>query len=245
MAGHSKWAQIKRKKGVADARRGLLFSKIARMIILAARGGDTNPESNVRLALAINRARAIDMPKDGIERAIAKASGKDALAVEEFLYEAYGPGGGALLIEGITDSTNRTTQEIKHILVEHGGKLANPGTVAWMFKKWSELVLDRGKNVLSVDELELVAIDAGAESTDRDDDCITARFDQSEARRAEAFFRTRDIHVRDISSSYIPTQPISVPSTSLQPLTKLIEALEEHPDVSSVYTNIDPLYARS
>lgn len=135
MAGHSKWAQIKRQKETADEKRGQLFSKIARMITLAARAGNPNPETNSSLKAVVEKAKSINVPKDTIHRAIAKASTREAGLLEKFVYEVYGPEGSAFLIEGITDNKNRSTQEIKRIITDHDGKLGRPGSVQWMFEK--------------------------------------------------------------------------------------------------------------
>lgn len=137
MSGHSKWAQIKHKKALVDAKKGNVFSKISRLISIAARGQEGDPITNVKLRQAIAKAKEVNMPSDNIERAIKKGTAREDYALEEFLYEAYGPGGVAILIEGITDNKNRTSNEIKHLLLEHNAKLAEPGSVAWAFEKIS------------------------------------------------------------------------------------------------------------
>ena len=162
MAGHSKWAQIKRKKGAADAKRGQLFTKLARAITVAARDGGGDPDGNPALALAIQKARDASMPKDNIERAIAKGTGadSDADAYEAVVYEGYGPGGVAILVEALTDNRNRTGSEVRHAFTKYGGNLGEPGSVAWTFEKKGEIVVDGSR--YSEDDL-LPAIDAGAE----------------------------------------------------------------------------------
>src|SRR5919197_92616 len=161
MAGHSKWAGIKHKKAIVDARRGKLFTKLARGITVAAKEGGGDPEGNPALALAIQRARDASMPKDNIERAIAKGTGEgaDAEALEAVLYEGYGPGGVALLVDALTDNRNRTGSEIRHLFSKHGGNLGEPGSVAYLFDKRGLLVVDATKH--SEDDL-LPAIEAGA-----------------------------------------------------------------------------------
>jgi YebC/PmpR family DNA-binding regulatory protein len=169
MSGHSKWASIKHKKAVVDARRGQHFTKLARAISVAAREGGGDPTGNSALALAIQKARDASMPKDNIERAIAKGTGEggDADQIETVLYEGYGPGGVALLIEALTDNRNRTGADVRHLLSKHGGNLGEPGSVSYLFDKRGVIVVDAGR----YDEDDLMpAIDAGAEDISRDDD---------------------------------------------------------------------------
>src|SRR5919197_2842922 len=169
MAGHSKWAGIKHKKAIVDARRGKLFTKLARAITVAAKEGGGDPEGNPALALAIQKARDASMPKDNIERAIAKGTGEgpDAEALETVLYEGYEPGGVAVLVEALTDNRNRTGSEIRHLFTKHGGNLGEPGSVAWTFEKKGEVVVDASR--YEEDDL-LPAIEAGGPPVSRDDD---------------------------------------------------------------------------
>src|SRR3954466_5751756 len=169
MAGHSKWAGIKHKKAIVDARRGKLFTKLARAITVAAKEGGGDPVANARLALAIAKARDASMPKDNIERAIAKGTGEgaDAAALEDVVYEGYGPGGVAMLVEAVTDNRNRTGSEIRHTFSKHNGSLGEPGSVAYLFDKKGLVVIDGTR--YSEDDL-MVAIEAGAEDIAIDDD---------------------------------------------------------------------------
>src|SRR5919109_2542183 len=169
MAGHSKWAQIKHKKKAVDAKRGQLFTKLARAIQVAARDGGGDPAGNPALAHAIQKAKDARMPKDNIERAIAKGTGadSDAQAIEEVVYEGYGPGGVAILVEALTDNRNRTSAEVRHVFRGHGGSLGEPGSVAWTFEKKGELVVDGSR--YGEDDL-MAAIDAGAEDVSLDGD---------------------------------------------------------------------------
>src|SRR3954469_12884857 len=171
MAGHSKWAQIKRKKGAADARRGQLFTKLARAITVAARDGGGDPDGNAALANAVEKAKALRMPKENIERAIAKGTGAggDAAAIETVTYEGYGPGGVAILIECLTDNRNRTAAEMRHIFSRADANLGEPGSVAWMFDKKGVLLVDGTR--WTEDEL-MPAIDAGADDLTEDGDSI-------------------------------------------------------------------------
>src|SRR3989440_10445668 len=169
MSGHSKWSSIKHKKAASDAKRGAQFTKLARAIQVAAREGGGDPEGNAALANAVQKARDARMPKDNIERAIAKGTGagRDAEAIESVTYEGYGPGGVAILVEALTDNRNRTGSEVRHTFTRHGGNLGEPGSVAWTFEKKGEIVVDGSR--YSEDDL-LAAIDAGAEDVALDGD---------------------------------------------------------------------------
>ncbi|MEK7636575.1 MAG: YebC/PmpR family DNA-binding transcriptional regulator [Patescibacteria group bacterium] len=239
MSGHSKWAQIKRKKGITDVKRGKLFSKIARTIIIAARAGDRNPSFNPKLQTAIEYANSVNMPRDVIDRALVKAAGTDEKTLEEFLYEAYGAEGVALIIEGVTDNKNRSTQEIKHLLLEHGGKLANPGTVQWLFEKRAVLEIPLSVQTLSRDEIELIAIDSGAESIESDEGSLIVWTKISNAESAKTLFKTKNVMIGEISNAYTPLHAIKVSQKAEESIAKLIDALEDGNDVQNVYTNIN------
>jgi YebC/PmpR family DNA-binding regulatory protein len=238
MSGHSKWASIKHKKAVVDARRGQHFTKLTRAITIAAREGGGDPEGNPSLALAIQKARDASMPKDNIERAIAKGTGEgaDADAIETVLYEGYGPGGVALLIEALTDNRNRTGADMRHILSKHGGSLGEPGSVAYLFEKRGLIVVDAGR----YDEDDLMpAIDAGALDIALDEDVyevITEPGDLAAVREAlggaGVDFESADVTQR-------PTVRVPVDEGDATKLLKLIDALEESDDVSSVDANFD------
>src|SRR3954447_13890736 len=169
MAGHSKWAQIKRKKGATDAKRGQLFTKLARAITVAAREGGGDPDGNATLANAIDKAKSLRMPKENIERAIAKGTGAggDAAAIEAVTYEGYGPGGVAILVDCLTDNKNRTVSEVRHAFTKNGGNLGTDGSVAYLFNKQGEILLTKG---VSEDKAMEVAIEAGAEDVATIDD---------------------------------------------------------------------------
>src|SRR6478609_8995284 len=171
MSGHSKWSSIKHKKGAADAKRGKLFSKLARAIIVAARDGGGDPENNPTLATAIQKARDASMPKDNIQRAIDRGTGAgaDADAIERVVMEGYGPGGAAILVEALTDNRNRTSAEVRHAFTKHSGSLGEPGSVAWIFEKRGVIVVDGAR--YGEDDL-IAAIDAGAEDVQRDGDIL-------------------------------------------------------------------------
>jgi YebC/PmpR family DNA-binding regulatory protein len=238
MSGHSKWASIKHKKAVVDARRGQHFTKLTRAITIAAREGGGDPEGNPSLALAIQKARDASMPKDNIERAIAKGTGEgaDADAIETVLYEGYGPGGVALLIEALTDNRNRTGADMRHILSKHGGSLGEPGSVAYLFEKRGLIVVDAGR----YDEDDLMpAIDAGALDIALDEDVyevITEPGDLAAVREALSGAGV-DFESADVTQR--PTVRVPVDEGDAAKLLKLIDALEESDDVSSVDANFD------
>src|SRR5262245_26647371 len=171
MSGHSKWFSIKHKKGAADAKRGKLFTKLARAITVAARDGGGNPEHNPALGLAVQKARDASMPKDNIQRAIDRGTGEgaDAAAIESVSYEGYGPGGAAILVEVLTDNRNRTGSEVRHAFEKHGGSLGEPNSVAWQFRKSGVVLVDGSR--YSVDDL-MPAIDSGAEDIAEDGDLL-------------------------------------------------------------------------
>ena len=237
MAGHSKWASIKHKKKAVDAKRGALFTKLTRAITVAARdGGD--PEANPTLALAVQKARDASMPKDNIERAIAKGTGadSDADAFESVLYEGYGPGGVAILVEALTDNRNRTGSEVRHIFTKHGGNLGEPGSVAWTFEKKGEIVVDGSR--YAEDDL-LAAIDAGAEDVALDGDVweiVTGPTDVAAVRDALA---VEGVEIESADLVQRPTTRTPVAEDRVRTLMNLIEALEEHDDVQAVHANFD------
>lgn len=240
MAGHSKWKQIKHKKGITDAKRGKIFSKISRMITLAARGSDQSPDTNQKLRIAILRGKAVNMPRDVIERAIDKATNKNETSLEEFLYEAYGPDGVAVLIEGITDSKNRSTQEIKHLVLESGGKFASPGTVLWMFEKKGIIELSLEKNIHQTkEELELSAIDAGAESIDEQDGMLYIAIHPQEIHSFTSALLKKGIAVEESSIAYVPKTTTQLSADGEKRAEAFLNAIGEHDDVQEVYANIE------
>jgi YebC/PmpR family DNA-binding regulatory protein len=238
MAGHSKWASIKHKKKAVDAKRGALFTKLTRAITVAAREGGGDPEGNPSLALAMQKAKDASMPKDTIERAIAKGTGADADAdaYHAVLYEGYGPGGVAILVEALTDNRNRTGSEVRHAFTTHGGSLGEPGSVAWTFEKKGEVVVDGSR--YSEDDL-LPAIDAGAEDLSLDGDVweiVTPPTDVAAVREALA---GEGIEIESAELVQRPTTRVPVEEGRVGSLMRLIEALEEHDDVQAVHANFD------
>src|SRR3954462_6470529 len=222
MAGHSKWASIKHKKAVVDQRRGAHFTKLARAIQVAAREGGGDPESNAALALAVQKAKDASMPKDNIERAIAKGTGAgtDADAIETVVYEGYGPAGVAILVEALTDNRNRTGSEVRHMFSKSGGNLGEPGSVAWQFEKKGTIVVDAQH--FSEDDL-MTAIEAGAEDISGDEgvwEIVTEPSDLTAVREA---LEGADIDLESAEISMRPTTKIQVEEATVSKLLRLIE----------------------
>jgi YebC/PmpR family DNA-binding regulatory protein len=238
MSGHSKWASIKHKKAVVDARRGQHFTKLARAISVAAREGGGDPTGNSGLALAIQKARDASMPKDNIERAIAKGTGEgaDADQIETVLYEGYGPGGVALLIEALTDNRNRTGAEMRHVLSKHGGNLGEPGSVAYLFDKRGVIVVDA--NRYGEDDL-MPAIDAGAEDIALDEDVYEVITEPADLAAARDALAEAGVELESADITQRPRARVPIEESDAAKLLKLIDALEENDDVNAVHANFD------
>ena len=238
MAGHSKWAGIKHKKAIVDSRRGKLFTKLARAITVAAKEGGGDPDTNARLGLAVQKAKDASMPKDNIERAIAKGTGEggDADALEDVLYEGYGPGGVALLIEAVTDNRNRTGSEVRHMLKSGGGSLGEPGSVVYLFDKKGLIVVDGER--YSEDDL-MVAIDAGAEDITADDDVFEVLCDPSDLTAVRAALDEAGVEVEASEISQLPKVRVPLDEDAATKVLRLIDALEEQDDVDTVHANFD------
>jgi len=238
MSGHSKWHSIKHKKAVVDARRGQHFTKLARAITVAAREGGGDPEGNPGLALAVQKARDASMPKDNIERAIAKGTGEgvDADQIETVVYEGYGPGGVALLIEALTDNRNRTGADVRHILSKHGGNLGEPGSVSYLFDKRGVIVVDAAR----YDEDDLIAaIDAGAEDISRDDDVFEIVTEPGDLVAVRDALARAGVEIESADVSQRPRARVPVGESDAAKLLRLIDALEESDDVGAVHANFD------
>jgi YebC/PmpR family DNA-binding regulatory protein len=238
MAGHSKWAGIKHKKAIVDARRGKLFTKLARAITVAAKEGGGDPEGNPRLALAIQKAKDASMPKDNIERAVAKGTGAgaDADALETVVYEGYGPGGVAMLVEATTDNRNRTGSEVRHLFSKHGGNLGEPGSVAYLFDKKGVVVVDAER--YGEDDL-MVAIDAGAEDIGVDDDVFEIVSEPAELTAVRAALEESGIELESAEVVQQPKTRVEVDEAQATKLLRLIDALEDQDDVDEVHANFD------
>ena len=238
MSGHSKWHSIKHKKGAADARRGKVFTRIIKELTVAARDGGGDPDSNPRLRTVVADAKAANMPADNIKRAIRRGTGEEpGVSYEEVTYEAYGPGGAALLIEVLTDNTNRAVGEIRHLLSKHGGNLGTTNSVAWMFTKHGHLVVD--KDGVDEEALMTVAIDAGADDFREDDDAwevVTA----PEAYEA-VLEAVKQAGVEPVSArlAMLPQNYVKLEGAPARQILKLMEVLEDHDDVQHVWSNFD------
>ncbi len=238
MSGHSKWHSIKHKKAVVDARRGQHFTKLARAITVAAREGGGDIDGNPALGLAVQKARDASMPKDNIERAIAKGTGEgvDADQIETVVYEGYGPGGVALLIEALTDNRNRTGADVRHLLGTHGGNLGEPGSVAYLFDKQGVIVVDANR----YDEDDLIAaIDAGAQDISLDEDVFEVISEPGDLVSVTEALANAGVEIESADVSQRPKSRVPLDEGDAGKLLKLIDALEESDDVSAVHANFD------
>jgi len=238
MSGHSKWSQIKRKKGAADAKRGQVFTKLIKEITVAARFGGGDPEGNARLRTAIAAAKAENMPKDNIERAIKKGTGElEGVTYEEFPYEGYGPGGAAVLVEVLTDNKNRTTAEVRHIFSRSGGNLGEAGSVAWMFHKKGYIVID--KAAIDEDKLMEVVLDAGAEDIEAGDKEYEVTTDPQKLDAVKKALEKARVKYQVAELTMYPQSTIALDGKHAEQMLRLMEQLEEHDDVQKVYSNFD------
>jgi YebC/PmpR family DNA-binding regulatory protein len=238
MSGHSKWHSIKHKKGAADAKRGKIFTRIIKELTVAARAGGGDPDTNPRLRTIIADAKANNMPADNIKRAIRRGTGEEpGVSYEEALYEAYGPGGAAMIIEVLTDNKNRTAGEIRHLLEKHGGNLAAPNAVAWMFHKKGYIVVEKSK--ADEDRLMTVVLDAGADDL-KDDEDNWEVFSTPEAFPAvNEAVKQLGIEPATAKVSMIPQNYVKLEGKTAQQMVKLMEGLEDHDDVQNVSSNFD------
>jgi YebC/PmpR family DNA-binding regulatory protein len=240
MAGHSKWAQIKHKKAHTDAKRGKVFSKLVKEISVAARLGGGDPGMNPRLRLAVEKAKEANMPHDNIKKAIMKGTGElPGTAYEETIYEGYGPGGVAVLMETLTDNRNRTVSELRHLMSKHGGSMGEAGCVAWMFEKQGYILV--GKKATDEDSLMSVALDAGALDMKNDPgeenyEIITAPEDLPGVRAA---IEKSGIPAALAEITMLPKNHVAVEGKAAEQMTKLMDVLEDHDDIQNVYANFD------
>lgn len=238
MSGHNKWAKIKHKKAGTDAARGKLFSRIIKEITIAARNGGGDINGNPRLRLAVQTAKDSNMPADNIKRAIQRGTGElPGIVYEEITYEGYGPGGVALMVELVTDNKNRTVAELRHILDRNNGKLAEAGSVAWMFQKKGTIEVP--KAAINEDDLLGIILEAGADDMKTEEDYydITTSSDTFDA--VKKSIEDKGIKVNNASISMLPQNTIRVEGKEAEQVLRLIEALEEHEDVQNVYANFD------
>ncbi len=238
MSGHSKWSSIKHKKAAADAKRGQQFTKLARAITVAARDGGPDPDANAPLATAIQKAREASMPKDNIQRAVDRGSGigTDADAIERVVFEGYGPGGAAILVEALTDNRNRTSADVRHAFSKHHGSLGEPGSVAWIFEKRGVVVVDGAR--YGEDDL-IVAIDAGAEDVREDGEQLRVICDPSDLSSVREALEGSGVEVQSSDLATEPKSTVMVKGSEAEWLLKLVDTLEEHDDVNEVHANFD------
>ncbi len=238
MSGHSHWATIRRKKASQDAKRGALFTRLTREIVMAAREGGGDPENNVRLALAIERARANNMPKENIERAIRRGTGedKDAAAIEQIMYEGYAPHGVALMIECVTDNRNRAVAEIRHVLTRNGGNMAEAGSVAWQFQRMAYFSFPASQ--LDYDRAFELAVEAGAEDVTQDGENIEIIAPVESFKDVANKLQAAGVHPEEAGLRYIAKQEIELDLEDTLQVLKVIEALEDLDDVQNVYHNL-------
>ena len=240
MSGHSKWSQIKHKKGQTDAKRGKIFTKIVKEISIAARLGGGDPDGNPRLRSAIEKAKEVNMPHDNVKKAIMKGTGElPGVAYEEYVYEGYGPAGVALMIEVMTDNKNRTLPEIRHVLAKSGGSLGETGCVSWMFDKKGYILVSKSKS--SEDTVMSVALDAGAEDMKNDPgeenyEIITAPEDFT---KVKAALEKANIPVESAEVSMLPKNYVVLDEKAAEQMVRLMDGLEDNDDVQNVYANFD------
>lgn len=238
MAGHSKWAQIKRKKAVTDAKRGQHFTKLIREITVAARSGGGEPNFNPRLRLAIDTAKAANMPAENIERAVKKGTGElEGVNYEEVTYEGYGPGGVALFIEALTDNQKRTVADIRHLLDRAGGNLGTSGSVAWQFDRKGQIYVDASRYY--EEAVFEAAIEAGAEDVTREDEEFIVTTDPVSFQGVQEGMVEAGVEFSQAELSFIAKNEVSISGKDAQRLLKLLDALEENDDVQKVHSNAD------
>jgi len=238
MSGHSKWASIKHQKGVADARRGQLFTKLTKEIIIAVRNGGSNPDANFRLRLAIQKARDNNMPLDNIERSIKRGSGElEGVILTELVLEGYGPSGAAILVQALTDNRNRTIQDVRNTFVRHGGSLGENGCVAWIFDS-KGLITIKTDN-LDADELALTAIDAGAEDVKIESDYVEIYTTPEELETVRTALEQNNIAITSAELSMVPKTTVQLEEKAALQALKLLDKLEDMDEVQHVSSNAD------
>lgn len=238
MAGHSKWKNIRLRKGKQDAIRGKIFTKISREIIIAAKEGGGDADLNPRLRVAISKAREASMPAENIKRALDRGTGVvEGAAYEEITYEGYGPGGAAIILEVYTENRNRTVAEVRHAFSKHGGNLAENGSVSWQFKHVGEISLP--KDGVDEDELTLAAIDAGAEDIVSDEDSITVYTPREALHICNEALNKAGFETKEVALIYLPTNKATPDAADIQKLLRLLDTLEDLDDVQETHVNVD------
>lgn len=235
MSGHSHWATIKHKKGAIDAKRGKLFSKLSRAIIIAARHGGGDPEMNLKLRYAIDKARSVSMPKDNIERAIKRGTGEaEGIVFEEVTYEGYGPGGVAILVEALTDNRNRTVSEINKVFDRGGGKMGSAGCAGYLFERKGIFSIDAAAT--DEDTLMGIALDAGADDLKRAGGTFDVTCDPSAFNQVQEALKKNNLNPTVAEITQLPKAPVDVDAETGRKVIRLMEALDDHDDVQNVYS---------
>jgi YebC/PmpR family DNA-binding regulatory protein len=238
MSGHSKWSSIKHKKALTDAKKGQQFTKMAREITIAAREGGGNPEGNYRLRLAIEKARDVNMPQDNVKRAIMRGTGElGGAQMETLRFEGYGPHGVAIMVETVTDNRNRTSSDIRNLFTRAGGNLGTTGSVGWMFTRQGQIVVDADGR--DPDEIGLEAIDLGASDARVDGKTVDIVTDPSRLEAVQQGLKQKGYKIDSAEVTMNSSQLVSLNENTAPPVLRLLDALEEHDDVQSVYSNID------
>ena len=238
MSGHSKWSTIKRKKGVADAKRGKMFTKLIKEITISAREGGGDPGANPRLRLAIDNAKAANMPADNIDRAIKKATGElEGVTYHELMYEGYGPGGVAMLIEVATDNKNRSVAEVRHLFSKYNGSMGENGSVAWMFDRKGIITLPIQNK--TEDEIMDIVLEAGAEDIQTEEDYFEVQTDLESFEPVRKALVAADMQIENASLQWIAKNTINVSGDDAEKVMKIIEAMDDSEDVQNVYSNAD------
>ncbi|HET6595346.1 MAG TPA: YebC/PmpR family DNA-binding transcriptional regulator [Anaerolineales bacterium] len=238
MSGHSKWSTIKRKKGAADAKRGAIFTRLAREIVIAAREGGGDPEANFRLRLAVDKARAENMPKDNIERAIRRGSGedKDAAAFEQITYEGYAPHGVAVMVEAVTDNRNRTVSDLRHVFTKAGGNMAEPGAVGWQFDRIAYFSFE--SSALDFDKSFELGIEAGANDVVEEDGHIEITGPVESFKEIATRLHQAGVQAEEAGLRMSPKQEVELSAEATVQVLRAIEAIEDLDDVQNVYYNL-------
>ena len=239
MAGHSKWSSIKHAKAITDHRRGKLFTKLAREVIIAARQGGGDPDMNFRLRMAVQRAKDANMPNDNIDRAIKRGTGEagDGAQLIEAVYEGYGPGGVAIMMETLSDNRNRTVSEVRTTLTRAGGNLAESGAVSWQFEKRGVITVDASDD--EADDLALVAIDAGADDVDTDDAMLQVFSEPGTLEEVRSALEANDASIATSEVSLIPSHTVALDTRMARQILRLLDQLEDLDDVQKIYSNAD------
>ncbi len=238
MSGHSKWKTNKGKKNAADAKRGAMFTKLIKELVVVARDGGGNPETNSRLRAVMQKAKECNMPMDNIKNAIKRGTGElPGIVYESVMYEAYGPGGVALLIEALTDNKNRTTAEVRNIMSKKGGNMAGAGSVSWMFTMKGYFLVE--KSQANEDDLLNIVLDAGAEDMKSDDKNFEIFTAPANFEKVKQAIEAKGIKTQDAEVTMIPSSSVKVTGNDAKNVLGLVEALEEHDDVQQVYANFD------